>query len=227
MRIIGHLRRRACALACSVLALGGVVAVAAGQDAATVPKERVTLWNGRDLSGWTIFLADTTVAPGSVWSASEGVLRIDTKASGYLKTEKSFSNYQLHLEWRWPRDAAPNSNSGVMVHLQGADAIWPSCFEAQLRAGNAGQVVGMGLDIPAAPMLNNRKRAPRLQEPSERPFGEWNTYEIYCRGGSIEVFVNGVRQNYVEGLAVAAGAIALQMEGFPIEFREVWLAPLS
>jgi len=29
----------------------------------------------------------------------------------------------------------------------------------------------------------------------------------------------------VDGLTVSAGAIALQMEGFPIEFREVWVEP--
>jgi Domain of Unknown Function (DUF1080) len=220
------------------VALGGAVASAdkgpqgssaptpAGVPAAAiVPKERVTLWNRRDIEGWTVFLGDRSVAPASVWSAAEGVLRLDSKASGYLRTERSFSNYHLHVEWRWPKDAAPNSNSGVMVHLQGADVIWPSSFEAQLRAGNAGQVVGMGLDIPGAPLDNNRKRAPRLAEPSEKPFGEWNTYDIHCRSGSIEVFVNGVRQNHVDGLLVAAGAIALQMEGFPIEFREVWLEP--
>ena len=84
----------------------------------------------------------------------------------------------------------------------------------------------MGLDIPAAPLLNNRKRAPRLAEPSEKSLGEWNSSEITCRGSTIEVFVNGVRQNFVENLPVTRGAIALQMEGYPIEFRNVWLEPL-
>jgi hypothetical protein len=140
-----------------------------------------------------------------------------------LKTEKAFSNYHLHVEWRWPKDAAANSNSGVLVHLHGEDAVWPKCFECQLKTGNAGQVVGMGLDIPDAPMLANRKRAPRLADPSEKPLGEWNTYEIYCRGDTIEVFINGVRQNRVDKLPASTGVIALQMEGFPIDFRNVWL----
>ena len=106
------------------------------------------------------------------------------------------------------------------------DAVWPLCFECQLKTGNAGQVVGLGLDIPDAPMQNNRKRAPRLAEPSEKPPGEWNTYEIFCRGDTIECSVNGVPQNRVGKLPVSAGAIALQLEGFPIEFRNVWLEPL-
>ena len=194
-------------------------------DAARAQSPTV-LWNGKDLAGWTIFLGDPAVDRASVWSAKDGVLRLDTKASGYVKTEKTYSDYHLHVEWRWPKTAAANSNSGVLLHVHGPDAVWPLCFEAQLKNGNAGQVVGMGLDIPAAPLLQNRKRAPRLADPSEKPLGEWNTYEITCRADTIEVFINGVKQNRVEKLPVSAGAIALQMEGFPIEFRNVWLESL-
>lgn len=186
---------------------------------------RVSLWNGRDLSGWTVFLADASVAPGAVWNVKDGVLRLDTKVNGYIRTGKTFSDYHLHVEWRWPAGAAANSNSGVLLHVTGEDAVWPKCFEAQLRTGNAGQVVGMGMDIPGAPVLNNRTRAPRLAEPSEKPLGEWNAYDIHARGDSIEVLVNGVRQNFVEKLPVSAGSIALQMEGHPIEFRNVWIEP--
>jgi hypothetical protein len=207
------------------LILLGSIAVLSAASFASSP-ERVELWNGRDLAGWKLFINDPAIAPASAWSADGGVLRFDTKASGYLRTDKDFSNYHLHVEWRWAKDAPENANSGVLLHVHGPDAIWPLCFEAQLKSGNAGQVVGMGLDIPAAPLLNNRKRAPRLAEASERPRGEWNTYEIFSRGETIEVFVNGVRQNLVEKLPVAKGAIALQMEGFPVEFRNVWLDPL-
>ncbi|HEX9781944.1 MAG TPA: family 16 glycoside hydrolase [Opitutaceae bacterium] len=121
----------------------------------------------------------------------------------------------------------PGQGRGVNALLAvGPDAIWPFCFEGQLKNGNAGQVVGMGLDIPAAPLLNNRKRAPRLAEPSEKSLGEGNSSEITYHDDTIEVFVNGVRQNFVENLPVTRGAIALQMEGYPIEFRNVWLEPL-
>jgi hypothetical protein len=187
---------------------------------------RITLWNGRDLTGWKFYVNDATVTPDTAVTIRDGVLGLATKASGYLKTEKDYSNYHLHVEWRWPRDAPANTNSGVLLHVHGPDAVWPLCFEAQLKTGNAGQVVGMGLDIPDAPLQNNRKRAPKFADSSERLPGEWNSYEIFCRGDTIEVFINGVRQNQVAKLPVSAGAIALQMEGFPIEFRNVWLEPL-
>jgi hypothetical protein len=196
---------------------------------------RLPLWNGRDLAGWKIFLNDPAVAPAKTWSATGGVLRLDAgKVNGYIRTEKDFSHYRLHVEWRWPalssaegaKDAPASANSGVLLHVHGPDTIWPVCFEAQLRTGNAGQVIGMGVNIPDVPVQNNRTRSPRLAEPSERPLGEWNTYEITCRADTIEVLVNGVRQNFVGKLPVATGAIALQMEGHPVEFRNVWLEPL-
>lgn len=193
---------------------------------AAEPTKRITLWNGHDLKGWTVYLNDPAVEAKNVWSVTDGALRFATKASGYAKTEKVYADYHLHVEWRWPKDAAPNSNSGVLVHLYGDDKVWPLCFECQLKTGNAGQVVGMGLDIPAAPMDNNRKRAPKFAPSSEKPLGDWNTYEIFCRADTIEVFINGVRQNFVEKLPARSGTIALQMEGFPVEFRNVWLEPL-
>jgi hypothetical protein len=92
-----------------------------------------------------------------------------------------------------------------------------------LKTGNAGQVVEFAFDIPDAPLVNNRKRARRLADCSERPLGEWNGYDIYAHGDFLEAFVNEVRQNRVENLPAAKGSIGLQPEGFPIEFREIWL----
>jgi hypothetical protein len=49
-----------------------------------------------------------------------------------MRTEKSYSDYKLHVEWRWPGEA---TNSGVFVHGQEPDAIWLKCIECQLMAG--------------------------------------------------------------------------------------------
>jgi hypothetical protein len=196
-----------------------------GLEEAKEPASRELLWNGRDLAGWKLYLADGGAEQQSAWSAADGVLRLSTKSNGYLRSEKVFSNYHLHVEWRWPAEAAANSNSGVLVHMNGDDAIWPACFECQLKTGNAGQILGLGVDIPDAPLVNNRKRAPRLADSSERPLGEWNGYDIYAHGDFLEAFVNGVRQNRVEKLPAAKGSIALQMEGFPIDFRQIWVQP--
>jgi hypothetical protein len=57
--------------------------------------------------------------------------------------------------------------------------------------------------------------------------GEWNTCDIHATGDTLEVHVNDVRQNYAEHLSVRAGRIGLQLEGAPIEFRNLWLRPLA
>lgn len=203
-------------------------AVALRAQPTTAPAaNRVTLFNGKDTVGWRLFLEDKTIDPKTAFSIVDGAIKFDTKPRGYLVTEKSYSNYHLHVEWRWPKEAVRNSNSGIMVHQTGPDVIWPKSFEVQLQNQNAGQVVGMDNDIPAAPIQGNppRKRAAKLAPQSEKPLGEWNSVDIHAKGETIEVFVNGVRQNYVEKLPATAGAISLQTEGFPIDFRNVWLEP--
>jgi hypothetical protein len=202
-----------------------ILAASVGAQPATMPAGATALLNGKDLTGWRLYLEGTATDPKSVWTIADGVLQTNTKTRGYFATDKAYSDYHLHVEWRWPKDAPRNANSGVMIHLTGPDVLWPKSFECQLQNNNAGQIVGMDNDIPAAPMQQNRKRAARLAQPSEKPLGEWNTYDIHAKGDTIEVFVNGVRQNKVEKISSTSGQIALQLEGFPIDFRNVWLVP--
>jgi hypothetical protein len=207
-------------------------------DQSITPKERITLFNGKDLSGWQLFLGSTATVPATapasqpaadapkVWSITDGILKFDTKSAGYLVTDKSYANYKLHVEWRWPKDAVARSNSGVLIHIHGVPAIWPACYEAQLQTGNAGQITGMGLDIPDAPMQNKRKRADRLPGVTEKPFGEWNTYDIVAQDDTLTLTINGAPANKAIKLPAKAGAIGLQLEGFPIEFQNVWIEPI-
>ncbi len=99
--------------------------------------KKTELWNGKDLAGWSGFLADNSVDLQSTGSIAGGALHLDAKkANGYIRTGKSFANYRLHLEWRWLKEEAANSNSGILLHMGDPDAIWPAAFECQLRTGN-------------------------------------------------------------------------------------------
>ena len=71
------------------------------------------------------------------------------------------------------------------------------------------------------------RRTDKLEKPSEKKLGEWNTYEIHCKGNTVKLIVNGVVQNIATELNITKGKIALQSEGTPIEFRNVYLTPLS
>jgi Domain of Unknown Function (DUF1080) len=190
------------------------------------PVNAEILWNGRDIAGWTIFLKDPSVDPKSVWSVDAGTLRLTGKPFGYLRSVKTYSNYYLHAEWRYPADAPATANSGVFIHVHGQDNIWPSGIECQLKAGETGQLIATNIDIPSAPLIRGKKRANPTGPHAEKPFGEWNSYDIFCRGDSVDVYVNGVLENHVEKITISSGSIALQLEGTVIQFRKVWLEPL-
>jgi hypothetical protein len=68
---------------------------------------------------------------------------------------------------------------------------------------------------------------PKKEDSSERPPGEWNTYEILCQGDTIRCYVNGVLQNEGTSASETSGKICLQSEGSPIEFRNIYIESLD
>ncbi len=186
------------------------------------PTQRTELFDGKSLDGWTFVSAGTNAPAAAIWSVTNGVIFCEGKPNGYARTLKWYRDYRLHVEWRWPAGAG---NSGVFLHLNPPDKVWPMCFEAQLLAGSAGEVRlngGAKADLADA----NAKFVPRQHPSSEKPTGEWNAYDIVCRGHTISVRVNGVLQNEVTGTSVDCGTIGLQAEGAPVEFRNVILDKL-
>lgn len=191
------------------------------------PTERIALFNGRDLSGWTkVINAEPGSCPDVTWSVVDGVIRCAGAPFGYLMTQQSYADYKLTVEYRWA-EKIEKMNSGIFVHKTGPDTFFlPKAIEAQLRVNDAGDFVLLsqatinGLENPRH--LRVEKRAPS----SEKPLGEWNQVEILVRGRDITVTVNGVLQNEGRNAYTDAGSICLQSEGGAIEFRNIYIAPL-
>lgn len=191
-----------------------------------------TLFNGKSLDGWNPCLADAAVAPAQVWSVKDGVMRCEGKPHGYIRTTKEFSDYQLHVEWRWPETP---TNSGVLLHVTGPDKVWPPAIEAQLQTGAAGDLVTMrpGTSITVqgvqytTPEGKSALVIPKQHAASEKPAGQWNSYDILCLGDTVSLYVNGVQQNTGTKSSLKRGAICLQSEGSPIEFRNIFIKPLK
>jgi hypothetical protein len=203
-------------------------AVAGEIAEAVVPKEKTALWNGKDFTGWQRFLPDPSRDVNQTWSIENGVLRCTGSPAGYMRTEKPYADYHLHVEWRWP---ANPGNNGVLVHMSGEDKVWPRSLECQLASGNAGDfwVIG-GLEFAEHAKGGDRvkgRRALKLSESSEKPPGEWNQYDILCKDDWIVVLVNGVLQNVATKCSDRSGKVCLQSEGAPIEYRNLWIAPLE
>jgi hypothetical protein len=210
------------------LTCAGVFAVLSFPAAANEPQVR--LFNGRDLTGWTAVSDQKDADPARTWSVAGGVLKCSGKPVGYLRTDREFADYVLTLEWRWPV-GTEGGNNGVLVHASKPRAlgIWPKSIEVQLHAGNAGDlwVIGTELDVPDKARRKEGRRHKNLTDNSEKPIGEWNRMEITCKGDTLRVKVNADLVNEATHCTVARGAIGLQSEGVPIEFRNIMLTPLK
>jgi len=194
--------------------------------------KKVMLNNGKDLENWNIFVSEPDVDPGDVFWVEDGIIHTTGKPHAYIRTKEQYTNYKLHVEWRWTEEP---TNSGVLIHVQGEDLIWPLCIECQLKHGNAGDIVligkGSGVTVKGSAHLitseeNRSEVIGKFEEVSENPAGEWNSYDITSKDGNIEVIVNGILQNTGTDMTLTSGNIGLQSEGSPMQFRNVYLEPL-
>ena len=178
------------------------------------------LFNGENLDGWVCVLDENSnVATTDVYGVKEGNIHIAGNPFGYMRTDKKYGNYKLHAEWRW---VGEGTNSGLFLHVQDGDGLWPNAIECQLCNGKAGDFVMLGgskiAEVECVGKFPIKDRTGNF----EKPVGEWNTVEVVCQGNSITVYINGQLQNQATS-ETFEGYIALQSEGGPIEFRNVYL----
>lgn len=181
---------------------------------------KIQLFNGKDLNNWVFYLKDASVDPKTVFTVQNGVIHVKGDPFGYMRTIEEYSDYDLHVEYRYPVEA---TNSGVFIHAQKPDTIWLKCIECQLMAGNAGDFVCMNGAEMKERVDKTKRVVKKMGASTEKPAGEWNTLDVRTRGNTIEVKVNGTLQNKGTGLNVSKGSICLQSEGKDIEFRNVFL----
>ena len=171
-----------------------------------------------DASNWTYVLKDKKLIASEVFSMDNRILQISGASSGYLRTQKVYSNYELFIEWRWTKTLA---NSGILVHIQQKDTIWPACYQVQQKASDAGDIICMN-GLWAKECTDKVKfTVPKLKPSNEKPLGQWNMMRVICKDKTLRVYVNGVLQNKITGLTASNGFIGFQNEGKPIEFRNL------
>jgi len=130
--------------------------------------EPVELLNGRDLAGWKARVPRRAGAR-SGWIVQDGLLR-NAVPGNDLVTERTFTDFKLHAEFRYPK----GSNSGI--YLRGR-------YEAQIE-DNHGQPADShrmgGIYGFLTPSHNAAK-----------PAGEWQTLDITLVGRHLTLALNG------------------------------------
>jgi len=207
--------------------------------------EKIALFNGKDLSGWTadIPAADNDPNLAPVFIVRDGKLVSLGKPGGHLVTNDTFSNFKLVVEYRFVKEPG---NCGVLVHASTPRRLYkmfPQSIEVQMMHKHAGDFWCIGENIEVPEMEKRRpkdkpeqtwggdekdaRRIINLTDDSEKELGEWNTMEIECKGGEIKVHVNGDLVNHGTNSTATSGKIALQSEGVEVEFSKVELTKLD
>ncbi len=201
---------------------------------AAKPGQAISLFNGKNLMGWSHYLVESDVAMDDVWSVRDGILICKGEPMGYLATKRKFTNFRLVVEWRWA-PGKPAGNSGVLLRITGEPRALPKCAEAQLKSGSAGDIYGFhGFQAQGdaarsktaeGDMIGKLSGVSKIKGNEKEP-GQWNKYEITLKGGDLTLLVNGEKVNEATGLDVVPGTIGLQSEGGEIHFRTVKLTRL-
>ena len=204
--------------------------------------EAISLFNGRDLSGWHVDVPamDNDTSARNPFIIRNGMLVSLGTPGGHLITNAVYQNYRLRVEYRF---AGVPGNCGVLVHASTSRALYkmfPKSIEVQMMHQNAGDFWCIAEDI-TVPYMEKRqgpkkkwcvtedkqRRIINLTDNSEKPAGEWNIMIIECLNNSIKVWVNNDLVNEGFNCTVSKGQIALQAEGSEVEFRKVELTPIT
>jgi hypothetical protein len=207
------------------------------------PDAVTPLFNGQDLTGWEADVPDRDSNPNvsDSFVVRDGLLVSLGEPRGHLVTTRSFRDYRLEVEYRFPGEGG---NCGVLIHSSTPRALYemfPQSIEVQMMSGDAGDFWCIQEDIQVADMETRRpredgqewggaegdaRRILNLTDGSEKPLGEWNTMIVETRGRTVKVWVNGDLVNEGFDATASEGKIALQAEGTEVEFRRVEIGPL-
>lgn len=168
----------------------------------------VALCNGAGLTGWH------ALGGANQWQLTSGVLS-NAKAGGNLVTDRSFTDFKLHAEFRYPK----GGNSGV--YLRGRYEVQIEDSEGQEPASDhLGAIYGF-----LAP-----------NEDAARQAGEWQTFDVTLIGRMVTVVLNGktvICNQEIPGITGGAidsdeaspGPLLLQGDHGPVDFRNITITP--
>jgi hypothetical protein len=200
--------------------------------------KEISLFNGKDLSGWHIDVPDLQKDSSLrvPFIIRNGLLVSLGTPQGHLITDAVYSDYTLELAYRF---AGEPGNCGVLVHASTPRALYgmfPKSIEVQLMNQNAGDFWCIQENIQVENMEARRgpkenwgiiegkeRRIVNLTDGTEKKLGDWNYLKVECKKDQITVWLNGVLVNSGFGATSSKGQIALQAEGAEVEFKDIRL----
>jgi hypothetical protein len=184
-----------------------------------VPEGFVSLFNGKDFTGWDIR------PDRGAWKVENGTIHCYGKPNDpyFILSEKNYENFELYLDFRM----SPRCNSGVSIHLVDRDHGRESRTGMEIQisddAGSPADVHSSAAIYDVVPPLLN----------AVKPAGHWNTYHILMHWPMLMIELNGqivqnenMDKNPRLKYRLRSGHIGLQNHGKEIEFRNIHIREL-
>ena len=142
----------------------------------------VQLFNGKDLTGWTM------VGPGT-FVVEDGVMRTEGGMGLLYYNRQKFGNQTIRIVFK---TAGARDNSGVVIRLPEAPPDpWYGVhngYEVQIAAG--------GDEWHSTGSLYSLAK---VKQGAQKPAGEWNTMDIQLDGQTTRITLNGQPVNEFDG----------------------------
>jgi len=175
--------------------------------------QEIDLFNGKDLTGWTVYGTEK-------WYVEDGILICESgpdEGYGYLATDKHYKDFELTLEFQQEADG----NSGVFIR---------STVEGTKITGWQVEIAPPGHHTGG--IYESYGRGWLIQPDEEKDqalkFGEWNTMKIRVVGDEVTSWLNGTEMVHLKDGKIGAGegSIALQIHeggGIKVRWRNIRL----
>lgn len=199
----------------------------------------VSLFNGKDLSGWKGLVGDpikrskmsaAELASAQVkadeemregWIVKDGILAFTGKGNN-IATVKQYGDFEMLVDWKLDKDGE-DGDAGVYLRGTPQVQMW------DISRTDVGAEVGSG------GLYNNQKNESKPLKVADNPLGDWNTMKIKMVGEKVTVHLNGelvvdnvTLENYWDRnqSIFPVEQIELQAHGTLVYYRDIFIKEL-
>ena len=195
----------------------------------------VTLFNGKDLTGWKGLVGnpisrskmrDTALQAAQIkadmkmredWDVKDGLLNYKGNLHGEnLATIKQYGDFEMYVDWR----IQEKGDAGIYLRGTPQVQIWDTSRRE------------VGAQVGSGGLYNNQKNVSKPLVVADNRVGEWNTFHIMMKGDKVTVYLNGILvtdniglENYWDRTIplFVKEQIELQAHGTFVSYRNIYI----
>lgn len=201
----------------------------------------VSLFNGKDLTGWKGLvenpIARAKMKPAQLekaqkkadenmrrdWKVENGLLVFDGTGYDNLCTVKQYGDFEMYVDWMLD-PKGPEADAGIYLRGTPQVQIWDTSR------------VNVGAQVGSGGLYNNQVNESKPSKVADNKLGEWNSFYIKMVGDRVAVVLNGekvvdnvILENYWDRKLpiFPVEQIELQAHGSKVYYRNIYVKELE